>query len=95
MQEKEQHEKKFGPPVDEIKKFEVDPYTLQVESDDQIDEGDKEEGGPKTNWWDQMAWKIRQPDNPSQYGLKSGYEKIIQKKRLDKARRENPILEVD
>ena len=29
-QEEEQHAKQYMPPVDHIKKMEVDPYTLQV-----------------------------------------------------------------
>ena len=28
------------PPVDAIKRFEVNPYTLQVESDEDFDRGD-------------------------------------------------------
>jgi len=28
IQDKEQHDKQFMPPVDQIKKMEVDPYTL-------------------------------------------------------------------
>lgn len=35
QQEDEQHDKQYMPPVDQIKKLEVDPYTLQVESDNE------------------------------------------------------------
>lgn len=59
------------PPVDQIKKLEVDPYTLQVESDGQ--EEVKEEAQPENaaevnpvkKKMGASAWRIRKPAKPN------------------------------
>lgn len=78
------------PPVDHIKKFEVDPYTLQVES-----EGEEEqksdaplkaagvEGNDEKKIMGASAWKIRKPTKPNQGNLRTGYEPIIAQRLQD------------
>ena len=80
------------PPVDEIKNFQVDPYTLQV-----IDGGDKGEEGPldDSNQPDlnlaavsiptkPTGWDLRKPDKMTASRLKTGYEQIIQRQLSEK-----------
>ena len=65
QQEIEQHDKQYMPPVDHIKKFEVDPYTLQVESDAVSEpEEDAEKPGVSPATQQPSVWKIRKPDKP-------------------------------
>ena len=69
------------PPVDHIKKLEVDPYTLQVESDRDDLSGYGEEGADlvasperSSNEKNNASWWMRKPDNRVQGSLNTGYE---------------------
>lgn len=77
------------PPVAHIKKFEVDPYTLQVESDKDSEvnySGDEDYNGANRDFRtktkkQEAAWWVRKPAKPSQGNLKTGYEPIIAAKK--------------
>ena len=64
------------PPVEHIKKFEVDPYTLQIENvaGYSLEESER----PKEKWW------ARLPEKPHQGKLKTGYEPIIEERKRQK-----------
>ena len=69
------------PPVDEIRKLNVDPYTIRVESDDP-DQEDLEEFKEETVATKKpLAWKIRKPERQIQGNLKTGYEPIIRQRK--------------
>ena len=52
QQEREQHDKQYMPPVDQIKKRQVDPYTIKAENEERYDA----EGNFKS-WWADMPEK--------------------------------------
>ena len=66
QQEREQHKRQYMPPVDEIRKLNVDPFTIRVESDDpdgDEDGDDEEERKEETVATKKpLAWKIRRPE---------------------------------
>ena len=65
------------PPVDHIKKLEVDPYTLQIAPEAQEEPiiDSQEEKKPYVSWW------ARKPDKLGQGNLKTGYEPIIEERK--------------
>ena len=81
QQEAEQNAKQYMPPVDHIKRFAVDPYTLQIESEPekQTSVEREESASPKAEpvKVKESAWKIRKPEKQNQGRLKTGYEPII------------------
>ena len=50
------------PPVDEIRKLNVDPFTIRVESDDPDQEVLEEAKEDTAATKKPLAWKIRKPD---------------------------------
>ena len=87
------------PPVDHIRRFEVDPYTLQVESDklsaSEDDEVKHEGPDMKLKTIVQpYGWKIRKPDKPNQTTLKTGYEPIIAQ-RVAKQQNASAEIQID
>ena len=68
------------PPVDEIKNFQVDPYTLQVIDDEGKAEGpDDEENQDLKEDAEPIpmkptGWDLRKPDKMTASKLKTGYE---------------------
>ena len=86
QQEQEEHLYKYMPPVEHIKKLEVDPYTLQVQSDKDsaLALSDEEEKEPEVVQQDEFkqtvqksSWWVRKPESKNQGKLTTGYENII------------------
>ena len=69
------------PPVDEIRKLNVDPFTIRVESDDPDQEVLEEAKEETIATKKPLAWKIRKPDRQIQGNLKTGYEPIIRQRK--------------
>ena len=77
QQDDEQNDKQYMPPVDHIKKLEVDPYTLQIADEAQEEPiiDSQEDKKPYVSWW------ARKPDKLGQGNLKTGYEPIIEERK--------------
>ena len=71
-QAKEQHDKDYIPPVDEIKKLQVDPYTLKLLRGAEGDE---------KSWWSRIPEQKHEK-------LLTGYEAIIARRESEKQKKD-------